>query len=318
MLPTTAWPLQLVSVAKPVMSAAFLAIAAADPGRAAQLIEHALPWWAFLLVAVAVLLVATEIGFRIGRRSAGAATEGRQGQAGVLIGALLALLGLLLAFSFSIVESRFAARKSLVLEEANAIGTAYLRAQTVPDPQGPRLEELLREYVQTRTQIRTSAELERALRASEVLHRGLWKEATETAKAHPDSEVVALFLASLNEVIDLHESRVTVALYQRLPRPILWTLYVVSILSMGLLGYGAGIGRWRSPFATVALTISVASVIVLIVELDRPGGRLFRVNQHALEDLRETVAQDDAGVVAGAATPGRHTGANLRARSRTP
>lgn len=256
-----------------------------------QLADSLPGWGAVLLVTVTLLLVVAEVGFRLGRRHP-TADDDRKTQAGVLIAALLALLGLLLAFSFSIVESRFTARKNLVLEEANAIETTWLRAAVLPAPHDERVQALLRAYVGYRVGRRTPEALDAAIRLSEDLHEDLWAEAVLVGERYPESEMVSLFMRSLNEVIDLHESRITVALHQRLPTPILLTLYVVSILSMAVLGYGAGLSRTRTLLPTTALVVAVSAVVVLIVELDRPMGRLIEVNQAALVDVREAMDRE--------------------------
>lgn len=252
------------------------------------LFELGFPWWGSLLITVVILLFGAELGFRLGRRFEHASPS-HKGHVSMEAGATLALLGLLLAFSFSIVDARFSARKALVIDEANAIGTAYLRAQTLPAPYSERIQAYLRDYVDVRLGASTPESLERAIHQSEELHGALWREAQAVAKAHPDSEVIGRFLESLNEVIDLHTTRVTVSLYQRLPSAILDTLIVVSVLAMAILGYGGGLTRWRSPVPTVALVLAIASVIVLINQLDTPGTRLFEVSQYAMEDVQQTI-----------------------------
>lgn len=251
-----------------------------------------LTWWEILLIATFVLVVVTEVGFQIGRRHRSPDIDATKAQTTLGTTALLALLGLLLAFSFSIVEARFGKRKELVLDEANAIGTTYLRAGMLPDGEGDRIRELLRGYTEARVDPRSIRDLRRAISESEEVHGELWKEATKAAVAHPDSEVVSIFVQSLNDVIDLHESRVTVGLHQRLPLPILFTLLAISALSAIAIGFGAGLDRRRLPLSTVALLFAVASVVVLIVELDQPGSAMFRVNQSAMRDALESMEQD--------------------------
>lgn len=254
-------------------------------------------WWMLLIIA-GCLLLASELGYRLGRRHREDSIEAKKSQTSTLVVALLGLLALLMAFSFSIVESRFGARKALVLEEANAIGTTYLRAQMLPAPHGERIQGLLQRYVNLRIAPRTPAEVQRAIEQSEALHRELWAEATAVAIASPRSEIASIFIQSLNQMIDLHESRVTVGLYQRLPMPILATVVLVSILAIGVLGFSSGLARWRSLLPTVALMVSIFSVLLLIVELDRPMGGLFHIHQNAMEDLEETLSSDRPGAVA--------------------
>ncbi len=250
------------------------------------------PWWAAFPLTVTVL-GAAEIGYRLGRLRPDAAAD-RKGQVSVHAAAILALLGLLLAFSFSIVEARFSARKRLVIDEANAIGTTWLRARLLPAPHGERIQKLLRRYVALRIGAEGPEELAAAIARSEEIHAELWREAEAVGEAHPESVPVGLFLFSLNEVIDLHTTRVAVGLHQRLPTAIVDVLVLVSILAMGVLGYGAGLGQWRSLIPTVALVLAVAAVLVLIGQLDSPGTPLFRVSQYAMEEVHQTMEADAA------------------------
>jgi hypothetical protein len=251
-----------------------------------------LPWWGMVVVTLAVFLLAVEMGFRLGRSAKGEPHDERMtGQISVLVGAILGLLGLLLAFSFGIVESRFSARKDLVIAEANAIGTSYLRAKILPEPQASRIQSYLREYVDLRTRPATSEALEGPIQRSVELHGDLWDEAISLGQAEPGSEIVALFVSSLNDVIDLHTSRVTVAPHQRFPRAIFNMLFIVSFFAMMVLGYGTGVCRRRAPLPTAAVILSISSVFALIDALDAPGTGLFRVDQWALEDLQRTLAE---------------------------
>jgi hypothetical protein len=251
-----------------------------------------LPWWGMVVATLAVFFLAVEAGFRLGRAPwTGPDDERMRAEVSVLVGAILALLGLLLAFSFSIVESRFSARKALVIAEANAIGTSYLRAKILPEPHASRIQDYLRQYVDLRTRPSAPEGLEGAMQRSTELHAQLWAEARALGQADPTSHMVALFVSSLNDVIDLHTSRVTVALHQRFPRPIFNMLLVVSFFAMMVLGYGGGVYRRRAPLPTAAVILSISSVFVLIDTLDAPGTELFRVDQWALEDLQRTLAK---------------------------
>lgn len=252
-----------------------------------------LPWWGTVIAALALLTLAVEGGFRLGSSGwAGPSDERMTGQVSVLVGAVLALLGLLLAFSFSIVDSRFSARKALVLDEANAIGTSYLRAKILPEPQSTQIQSLLRQYVDSRVAPNTPEELEHVIERSAKLHGELWREATALGQAAPRSQMVALFVSSLNQVIDLHTSRVTIVLHQRFPRPIFNMLFIVALLAMMVLGYAGGVCGRRAPMPTSAVILAISSVFALINALDAPGSGLFRVNQWAMEDLQRMMAND--------------------------
>jgi hypothetical protein len=245
-----------------------------------------------LLTIIAGLLLVYELGFRLGRRRRDSAVDARRSQADILIAALLGLLGLLLAFSFGIVEERFEKRKALVLDDANTIGTTYLRAKLLPSPHDQRVEALLREYVEDRTNINTPEGLQRGLARAPGLQRKLWSEATIVARANPDSEVVGRFVEALNNMIDLHESRVTVGLIQHMPWANIWLLVLVSALSVGMVGFRSGLAGTRSAIPAAMLVIAITAVLALIIDLDRPYSCAFPVSQRPMEDLLETISQD--------------------------
>jgi hypothetical protein len=257
-----------------------------------QLIESTfgLPWWTSLLALAITLLAFVELGFRLARSSAARPSGGDvAAQASVVLGGLLAMLGLLLAFSFGIVEARYAARKALVLDEANAIGTTYLRAGLLPSQHADKLRQLLREYAELRLRPSTPAALDQAIERSGRIHTEMWREAENIGKAHPESEVASLFVSSLNELIDLHTSRLSTSLHQRLPSPIFNVLFVVAMIAMLVLGYAGGLAKGRAPLPVAALILSLSSVFVLIYQMDSPSSPLFRINQWALEDVRRTL-----------------------------
>jgi hypothetical protein len=246
-------------------------------------------WPLFYGGTVVAFLLTVEVGFRVGRRRAARAHPEEKAQTGTVLAALLGLLGFLLAITFGIAESRFTERKHLVLGEANAIGTTWLRAGFLGAPHGPAARALLREYVDVRLEASRPGRFEAALARTEAIHRALWTHAEAVAAEAPRSVPLGLFVQSLNDVIDLHEERLTVALRYRIPPVMMTTLYVLAFLSMGTLGYGAGLSGPRNLVVTTVLVASFSAVLLLIVDLDRPQQRLFHVNQEALEDTRESM-----------------------------
>lgn len=255
--------------------------------------ESRIGWLGFAIM-IAGLLVTYEVCFRAARRRGDVGREARRSQADVAVAGLLALLGLLLAFSFEMGADRFDRRRMLVLDEANAITTTYLRASMVPAPYDARLQELLRRYVHARSSVSSPEELERALRESGRLHTEMWADATAVSRAMPDSPIAALFVASLNKMIDLHEARVTVALYQRLPPSIFSSLYLVALLAMALVGIRAGLDRVRGIVTAGILISSIMSVMALIGSLDSPTSRLFEISKHAMDDTERLLMEPTA------------------------
>jgi hypothetical protein len=247
-------------------------------------------FWVFA-TTVSLLVLSAAAGTLVGRarRRSGA---GDASDTDVVLGAVFGLLGLVLAFTFGIAEERFSRRRALVLEEANAIETAYLRASAVPGEESQRLRRLLRDYTVLRAQSVTPSTLAQGIEDSERLHAAMWKQARAIALAAPDSEAMALLLEGLNEVIEMHEARVATVLYQRLSTILLVSLYGLSMLSMACLGHKGGLSESRTGFSTTALALAISTVLLLIVDLERPWQDLFDVSHKALRDVQRSMLHE--------------------------
>lgn len=114
------------------------------------------PLWAVFVLSCALSWLAIELGERIGRWRLSRSAQEKEGPVGAVVGAIMALLAFMLAFTFSLAATRFDERRQLVLQDANAIRTAYLRAQTLPEPERSEVPKLLRDYLNTRVKARLS------------------------------------------------------------------------------------------------------------------------------------------------------------------
>ncbi len=246
-----------------------------------------------LLGSLVFFLAATEIGFRLGRRAHSRVNADAKSELSILQGAIMGLLALLLGFTFSMAISRYEVRKQLVLDEANAIGTTYLRAQLLPEPERREVSNLLRSYVGARLEFYAAGvdekKLDAAKRKTEGLHDQLWSHATTLGGRDPRAVTTGLFLQSLNEVIDLHSKRIN-ALENHVPEIIIELLFFIAIIATGLIGYGCGVGGRRNFFVTLATSLLIAAVILVILDLDRPRRGLIRVSQQRLVELRDSLA----------------------------
>jgi hypothetical protein len=175
----------------------------------------------------------------------------------------------------------------LILNEANAIGTTYLRAALLPEPHRTEIRNILREYTDVRLETGQPEKIERAVRRSEEMHKRLWSQAVEVGQKKPDP-IAALFIGSLNEVIDLHAKRVTAG-RSRIPGIIWVVLYLVMILSMETVGYYSGLNGTRRSLAELALILAFSAVMLLVADLDRPLEGLLKANQQPLIDLRNSI-----------------------------
>lgn len=192
-----------------------------------------------LLVVLAIFLLATEIGFRAGIRMRTWVSESSRGQVTAIAGALLALLGLLLGFTFSMAVMRFEARKHLVIQEANAIDTASLRSQFLPEPQRSEAAQLFREYVSVQLEFHQAGtdreKLELIDQETRQLQDRLRALATMATEKDPRSVPIGLFVQALNEVIDLHETRLT-TFENHVPESAILLLIAVAASAMSLTG----------------------------------------------------------------------------------
>ncbi|MEW6273483.1 MAG: resistance to Congo red protein [Thermodesulfobacteriota bacterium] len=249
------------------------------------------PLWLLFLVTIMFVLLTIEVGFRIGRRRARGTDPEKESPVGAMVGASLGLLAFLLAFTFGFAASRFEARRTVLIEEVNAIGTAYLRTSMIPEPARGDARRLFREYVDVRLHAPRSGQSDAAIRRSLEIQGELWRGAAALGEASPQSIVLGLYVQSLNEVIDLHTKRVTEALRVRVPAVIWLVLYSVTALAMAELGYQTGLSGRRRPLSIPALALAFAAVMLLIADLDRPQAGMVRVSQQAMSELRQSMAE---------------------------
>ena len=249
-----------------------------------------LPIWGVFLATVAVVLLAVEGGFRLGQYRRRRSEQEDRPPVGEMVAATLALLAFMLAFTFGLAASRFDVRRGLVIDEANAIGTTYLRAGLLPEPHRSDVRSLLREYVDVRLEAVQPGKLSRSIDRSEELHARLWAHAVAVGEKNPGSIVVGLFIASLNEVIDLHAKRLALGVRE----PHTWNHLGGAVFRGNHRHIRDGIpcrtGWFRQVTGASALVLAFSAVVTLIADLDRPQEGLLRVSQQTMIDLQKTLA----------------------------
>jgi hypothetical protein len=246
------------------------------------------PLWGVFLLTLVLVLGAIEIGFRLGQFRGRRGEDAAKESIGAAVGAVLGLLAFMLAFTFSIAAGRFDARKGLLLDEVNAIGTAWLRAGLLPEPHRTDAQRLFREYVDLRVELTRHPERVEALLArADSIQGRLWSHAVALAQVDRSSEVYALFTESLNTVFDLQTSRVTVSLQYRIPSAIWAMLGLLTAVSMLAVGYQFGVSGRRTAASAVVLAVAFSAVILLVADLDRGAVGKIRVNQAPLLLLQQ-------------------------------
>jgi hypothetical protein len=248
----------------------------------------ALPLWGLFLVILLVVLLSVECGYRLGKFRRSRSEQEKEAPVGTMVGATLGLLAFILAFTFGLAAARFDTRRQVLLDEANAIGTTYLRAGILPE-QREEIRALLRDYVGTRLEAIRSGNIAEGIRQSENIQHQVWAQAVAVGEKNPNSIVVGLFIQSLNEVIDLHAKRVQAGLRSRIPGAIWVGLFAVAALSLATMGYQAGLVGTRRSLAVLAVAFTFSVVIELIADLDRPQEGVLRVSQRALLDVQRSM-----------------------------
>ena len=248
----------------------------------------ALPLWGLFISILFVVLFSVEFGYRLGKYRRRRHEEEKEAPLGTMVGATLGLLAFILAFTFGLAAARFDARRQLLLDEANAIGTTYLRAGMLPE-RGEEIRGLLRDYVRTRLEAVQSGKLEEGIRRSEDIQQKMWTQAEAVAAKNSNSIIVGLFVQSLNEMIDLHASRMQAGVRSRIPGAIWLGLFAVAALSLATMGYHAGLSGTRRSLAIVTVAVTFSVVIELIADLDRPQEGVLRVSQQALLDVQRSM-----------------------------
>jgi len=245
---------------------------------------------AFLFVAIVAML---ELGRRIGLRRA--AREGEAAGTGALAGAVYGLLALLIAFTFSGATSRFDSRRHLVVEEANAIGTAYLRVDMVSPAAQPALRDSFRRYLDARISAyrklpdiaAARAELDRATQ----LQGEIWGRAVAACRmpdAHPS--LTMLLLPALNQMIDITTTR-TMATQIHPPVVIFVMLVLLALVSAVLAGHDLGRGDGRRWLHMLGYAAILSMTVYVIIDIEFPRMGLIRVDaiDHVLVDLRASM-----------------------------
>ena len=251
---------------------------------------NAMPLWLFAVISFVLSTLAIECGFRVGHRWQ-SSQQGQDGPVGTVVGASLALLAFLLAFTFGITAARFETRKSLLLDDVNAIHTTYLRASLLREPHRTEIRQLLSEYVDIRARLiyftQHPGELKIAISRTDEIQDALWSHATAIASADRSSEIDALFISSLNEMIDLNTKRMVIATQYHIPLLVLGVLIFVSTLTMAAVGFQFGLAGKRVVFANLVLALTFSAVLFLIRDLDNPGLGWLIVDQQPMIDLQK-------------------------------
>jgi hypothetical protein len=237
-----------------------------------------------------VIGAATATGVLLGRRLRHHSEVLRE-PFGVLQGALLGVVGLILAFGLSLAVGRYEGRRTAVVDEANAIGTTYLRAQLIAEPARTRSIALLREYtdlaIRLAHDVPSSSDMRRTAAEEGVVQRRLWRLAGEALDADPVASGPRLYVDSHNTMIDKQNVRIS-GLNNRVPGAVLALEVTGAAIALGLLGlFLSVLGRGLLPIVFAAALVSM--LLLVTFDLDRPVRGLITVPATPLESLRASM-----------------------------
>jgi hypothetical protein len=240
------------------------------------------------------LVLSMEVGHRLGVIRGERCSERMKEQLGSVQSGVIGVLGLLLGFAFSAALARFEVRRELVVEEANAIGTAYLRTDLLPEPENAEAARLLRHYADQRVRaFELRADLAgwaAATRETRRLQAELWRVSRRAVKKDGRA-ILAQYISAINAVFDLHASSVA-ALSSHVPPLIVEALLLYSLLSLGTMVFvsGARGGGRLAEWWIMALLVS--TLLVLIADLDRPRLGHIPVDHEAIYLQRDAMRAD--------------------------
>lgn len=238
------------------------------------------------------MLLFQEAGRRLGERRLAADPEGARTGLGGVEGAVFALMGLLIAFSFSGAASRFDVRRQLIVDEANAIGTAYLRLDLLPSDAQPKMKDLFRRYMDERLEVYRKlpdiAAAKEALARSAALQGQIWSGAVEASRTEPQARV--LLMPALNAMIDITTTRT--AAFQMHPPTIIFAMLGVVALACALFaGYAMAGTKSRSMVHSVGFVVILTLTVYVILDIEFPRVGLIRVDalDSVLADVRQSM-----------------------------
>jgi hypothetical protein len=246
------------------------------------------------------MLLMLEIGRRLGLRRIARDPEAEQTGFAAIEGAVFGLLGLLIAFTFSGAAARFEARRQLIVEEANAIGTAYSRLDLLPSAAQPPLRDLFRQYADSRLEVyRLLPDAEAAmaeLARSTTLQAEIWKQSVAACRAQNQSSTTMLLVPALNSMMDITTTR-TMAARTHPPLVIFAMLAVLALVSSLLAGHGMAGSKRRSWLHLLGFAVILALTVYVIIDIEYPRRGLIRIDSfdQVLRDVRQSMNGDIPG-----------------------
>ena len=252
----------------------------------------------YLMIGMLVCMaLAIFLGAAAGRARAERTTPEGKAHISALQASLLGLMALLLGFSLSLALGRYDSRSAAVVTEANAIGTAWLRTDLLPEPGRRQVRAALAHYVAIRAQAGNVTLVDDATRAqkrgeAEAAFARTWEIASAIARTDPNPATVSVTNA-LNDMIDAFGER-DAELDRHVPEPVLYLLFLTFIFLGWMLGFAPRVAGERPPLTVVAMIVLIVLLLFVIIDLDRPRRGLIEVDQTAMRSLAASISAEMA------------------------
>ena len=253
-----------------------------------------IPLWVDALAFVLLLSVAVEAGYRAGLRQRRANESAEKTTRGdVTLSAMLALLGLMLAFTYAFTLSRADARKQAIVEEANAIGTAFLKADFLAEPGRAELQEGLLDFARarilTQEHVKDHVSRDATLARMDDAQSRLWPALEQALRGKPLGPYEASMMQAVTEVLD-SQTRRNMAAFDRMPPVVTLLLLAIAALSLAVAGHNAGIRGGISRLRMAGFVLILSFLMVVILDFDRPQTGFIRLSNTPLFSVVEDMA----------------------------
>ena len=250
-----------------------------------------LPLWFFYFSIPLILLLAFEAGYKISKNIPSSTGKDTFDSVSPMVSGLLAMLAFVLALTFSMAFTQHNLRMKNVLHDAEVIGTAYLRADSLNEQDKIKVKQLLKKYVDTlvhAVEEASTKEMKAMLEKSQEIHHLLWSLSISAMNREPTLQK-GLLLQSINEVIDSQQKRISSGLYNRIPNSVWLILLAISILTMMTMGSQAKLIQSRRMTAIIPLILAFTALTTTIMDLDRPKEGMIIIGQEAMLDLQKSL-----------------------------
>jgi uncharacterized protein YneF (UPF0154 family) len=221
-----------------------------------------------------------ELGYRYGRAELAKNPDRDLQGIGAIENTIYGLLGLILAFTFTGALGRFDMRRQLIVKEANAIGTAYLRLDLLPSSDQQKLRPLYRQYTQLRIDLYKRYDDEnffnQSLSASLNLQSQIWQISTASVLSIQNPSIISAVINATNEMIDVTNERLQESRTHP-PSVVYFLLVSLTIVSGLMIGFNMSVGKRRSPYHILLFCLIIAGTVFIIIDLEYPRRGLFQI-----------------------------------------